>query len=93
MRQTVQIFPEGASYLEVVALMTHHIKKRLVASELKIFAGRVGTERFVGLAMGVPPIMHKLGVGRDDPQRIRTAEFVAAPIKDSNDEIAGLCDF
>ena len=66
-RQRVELAPERAGDLEVVALVAHDVEEGLVAAELEIFARRVGAERLVGLAVRVAPEVHERRVLR--PQR------------------------
>ena len=58
-RQRVQLAPERARDLEVVALVAHHVEEGLVAAELEIVARRVGAERLVRLAVRVAPEVHE----------------------------------
>ncbi len=58
-RERVQLAPERARDLEVVALVAHHVEEGLVAAELEIFARRVGAERLVRLAVRVAPEVHE----------------------------------
>ena len=59
LRQRVELAPERAGDLEVVALVADDVEEGLVAAELEIFARRVGAERLVGLAVRVAPEVHQ----------------------------------
>ena len=74
-RQRVQLAPERAGDLEVVALVAHDVEEGLVAAELEVLARRVGAERLVGLAVRVAPEVHERRVLRHDAQRIGAAQL------------------
>ena len=59
LRERVELAPERAGDLEVVALVAHDVEEGLVAAELEVFARRVGAERLVGLAVRVAPEVHE----------------------------------
>ena len=80
-RQPIQLGPERAGDLEVVALMAHHIEEGLVAAELEIFTRRIGAQRLVRLTVGVAPEMNERQIFGRDAQRIGAAQFVALVIE------------
>ena len=57
--ERVELAPERAGDLEVVALVAHDVEEGLVAAELEVFARRVGAERLVRLAVRVAPEVHE----------------------------------
>ena len=69
--ERVELAPERAGDLEVVALVAHDVEEGLVAAELEVFARRVGAERLVGLAVRVAPEVHE----RQCPGRRRAGDW------------------
>ena len=90
--QRVELAPEGAGDLEVVALMAHDVEEGLVAAELEILSRGVGAERLVGLAVGVAPEMHERGGARHNAQRIGPAQLLAPVVEHAHDALARLVD-
>ena len=78
--QHVQLAPERAGDLEVVALMAHHVEMRLVAAEGKIIARRIGAERFVRLPVGIAPEMHQRRIRGEHRERVGAADLRAGII-------------
>ena len=57
--ERVELAPERAGDLEVVALVAHHVEEGLVAAELEVFARRVGAQRLVRLPVRIAPEVHQ----------------------------------
>ena len=70
-RQRVQLAPERAGDLEVVALVAHDVEEGLVAAELEVGARVVGAERLVGLPVRVAPEVHQRRILGHHAQRVR----------------------
>ena len=85
-RQRVELAPEGAGDLEVVALVAHDVEEGLVAAELEVFARRVGAERLVGLAVRIAPEVHQRRVRGDDAQRVGAAQLPAGLVEHADDD-------
>lgn len=69
--------------------MANDIDMRLVTAELEIFARRVGAERFIRLAVGVAPEMHKRRVLGHHAQRVGAAQHVADVVERADRHLAG----
>ncbi len=90
--ELVELAPEPLRDLEVVPLVAHHVEEGLVAPEDKVLAGRVCTERLVGLAVCVAPEMNPSGLAVDDTQRVGSAQLAACLVPHRDDQIAWLFD-
>src|SRR5690606_19672187 len=90
--ELVELAPDPLRNLEVVPLVAHHVKEGLVAPEDKVLAGRVCTERLVGLAVCVAPEMNPSGLAVDDTQRVGSAQLAPCLVPHRDDQIAWLFD-
>src|SRR6185295_9873899 len=86
-RQRVELAPERAGDLEVVALVAHDVEEGLVAAELEVFARRVGAERFVGLPVRIAPVVQERLTRGRHAKEIGPAQLLSVLAEHANIEI------
>jgi len=87
--QLVELPPERARDLEVVALVAHDVQERLVAAEREIFARRVGPSVSFRLPVRIAQKLRQRRITRHHPQRVGSHQLGTALIEHPHHDVAG----